>query len=267
MPPAGARLHAKKGEGKTKVRKTLIAAALAAIGAVSHALADELAWCGNIDSPKDCRHAVPAPAAGNGSKHITIADFLLDGKELAEANQSVSLTGTYIHEGSIDWLYPAGTWARNRDESNGVPLIKDGATREFRLVLMNTWNRTNTELGAEGFTVLGHVSMCERTTLVGVEKMPCLIIEDGNNQAGVEAAQKRTAEADEFMRKASAEAQPEEDKRAEWQRNAMRFSAQAAASQQARDAAASAAAHAAVQKMHDDHSGPWCRLHPDQGCR
>jgi hypothetical protein len=117
----------------------------------------------------------------NGYKRITIADVLLDGKTLAKENQKVSLAGTYVHEPKTDWLYPANVWARNRDESNGILLIKDNATREFRLLLMNTWSRTDAEFGAKGFSVLGHVSMCDLTTLTGTEHLPCLIVEDGHH--------------------------------------------------------------------------------------
>lgn len=115
----------------------------------------------------------------NGYKRIAIADVLLDGKTLAADNQKVSLIGTYIHEVKTDWLFPGNMWPSNRDESNGISLIKDSATREFRSLLLSAWNRADRERGLTGVVILGHVSMCERATLVGVEQMPCVIIEDG----------------------------------------------------------------------------------------
>jgi hypothetical protein len=233
----------------------IFAAAMAAISVAGPAMADEVAWCGNIDSPKDCRHAEPAPVADNGYKHITIADFLLDDKMMAGGNQKVSLTGTYVHEQKTDWLYPENVRPNNRDESNGVLLIKDNAAREFRLLLMNTWNRPNAEFGAKGFAVLGQVSMCDLTTLVGTEQLPCLIVDDGDNQAGVEAAQKAAAREDEFVRQTAIERQADEDRRAaEWAQTVAHFTELDAKAQRTADAE-HAAMLARVQRMKDAHPG------------
>jgi hypothetical protein len=57
---------------------------------------------------------------------------------------------------------------------NAVPLLTEDATREFRKVLLHC---NNMPVGCP-VAVFGRVTLCEKTTLIDRNNLPCLSVDD-----------------------------------------------------------------------------------------
>ncbi len=121
-------------------------------------------------------------AKQQGYQPITFDDFKLDGKKLAASGAKVMMQGFYQKLGDIELLQPTGVAvavARSRgDDSNGIDLLTDNASRDVRKGLLRCGDPMIAPLGCQ-MTIIGHVSMCTMTTLVGSRNLPCVAVEDG----------------------------------------------------------------------------------------
>jgi TPR repeat protein/uncharacterized protein YecT (DUF1311 family) len=124
-------------------------------------------------------------AQEHGYKRITFEDFMLDGKEFAANGVKVSIQGVYVKQGESEMLYPsllAISTARERVTADGaISILTGDATRSLRKLVLDCRNNpVGAQIGCS-LTVVGYVSMCTRTTLLGSTNMPCLIVEDGSS--------------------------------------------------------------------------------------
>jgi hypothetical protein len=113
--------------------------------------------------------------ADRGYKRITFEDFELDGRELAASQAKISIHGFYKKTGDIEMLLPS------TGSDSWIGLMTEGANRNARKMFLTC--RTANPWASCPFTILGHVSMCTRTTLVGSKEVPCLIVDDTWNIA------------------------------------------------------------------------------------
>jgi hypothetical protein len=124
----------------------------------------------------------------HGYQHISFETFLLDGKSLAAKAAKVSLSGAYLREGNVDFLYvnqtdivmanaPYGGDGRNHPT---ITLLSDDATREFRQHLLSCQtDPSRAQLGCP-VTVLGTATICTLKNVFGVkQELPCVAVEDG----------------------------------------------------------------------------------------
>lgn len=122
-------------------------------------------------------------AAADGYKSMTFEDFQLDGKKLAATNAKVELRGVYLKVGEIEMLMPSslaiGMMRELGKTADGIGLMSNDAPREIRKYFLECDNSpVASQLGCQ-ITVLGHAEICEKTTLVGRQEVPCLVVEDG----------------------------------------------------------------------------------------
>jgi Sel1 repeat len=124
-------------------------------------------------------------AQERGYKRITFEDFMLDGKDFAASGAKVSIQGVYVKQGEVEMLFPslfALSMARDRlSTDGGIGMLTGDATRSLRKLVLDCRNNPVGATVGCSLTVLGYVSMCTRTTLVGSTNMPCLIVEDGTS--------------------------------------------------------------------------------------
>jgi hypothetical protein len=112
---------------------------------------------------------------------VSSEDFLLDGKQLARTGGKLALQGFYVKMGATERLFPsqrAAASAIQGGPSLGVALLTDDAPRELRAYFLKCNSPGRSQLGC-AVRVRGHATMCERTTLVGSESLPCLAVEGG----------------------------------------------------------------------------------------
>lgn len=120
-----------------------------------------------------------------GYKAMSIRDFQLDGRKLAQTHEKVSLRGVYVKQGDIALLVPNivvllinNEYGRTPDDM-GVVVMDSHATRETRSHLL--------DCGAQPLgtgcvvTLLGRADICEYTTLVSNSLVPCLDVEGGHD--------------------------------------------------------------------------------------
>ena len=117
-----------------------------------------------------------------GFKPITFDDFLLDGKALAARNTKLSISGFYVRLGEVEFLMPSmNAIAMSRNEitaDRGIALLTEDAPRNVRQNFLNCRNNIVTaQIGCQ-MTVLGHATMCEKTTLLETSNAPCLIVDE-----------------------------------------------------------------------------------------
>ncbi len=174
-------------------QKDAAAKAVAAIANVREAVARELD-AERAEEQKRYQEAVAAQikeATDRGYKPIGFDDFHLDGKDLASNETKIAIQGLYLKIGNIEFLMPsmaaiALMQATGRTDQ-GIGLITDDATRDVRQFLLDCRNNLPAAQVGCQVTLLGHPSMCHRTTLVGEFDEPCLIVEDGWNIAHASA--------------------------------------------------------------------------------
>ena len=118
-----------------------------------------------------------------GFKSIAFDDFLLDGKELAMRNTKLSIQGFYVKLGAVEFLMSsiiAIEMTRNEITTDrGIALLTEDAPRNVRQYFLNCRNNVATSQIGCPITVLGHATMCEKTTLLGATTAPCLIVDNG----------------------------------------------------------------------------------------
>jgi TPR repeat protein len=120
-------------------------------------------------------------AQQQGYRQISFEDFKLDGKQLAEGNAKLFLSGAYSKSGDLDVLQPSGlavATARRYGNDSGIPLLTDDAARDVRKYFLECGNNPLAQLGCP-VTVSGHADLCTVTNLVGSRSVPCLVVEDG----------------------------------------------------------------------------------------
>jgi hypothetical protein len=116
-----------------------------------------------------------------GYKPTGFDDFKLDGKQLAATHAKLIVQGVYKKFGEIESLQPTGlavAIAREYRNDNGIPLLTEDATRNVRAFFLQCGDNPAVPLGCP-LTVVGHVDMCTKTSLLGSKSVPCLAVEDG----------------------------------------------------------------------------------------
>jgi hypothetical protein len=90
------------------------------------------------------------------------------------------MRGAYFKESQMEYLFVSQTAIMTAKQTfkmdNAVPLLTEDARREFRKVLLRC---NNLPVGCP-VTVFGQVTLCEKTTLIGKNKLPCLSVDDGS---------------------------------------------------------------------------------------
>jgi TPR repeat protein len=129
------------------------------------------------------RAAQVAQDGARGYQTISIETFVLDGRELASKAAMVSISGTYIRRGNLDFLYVNATALALEDrfgrQQPNVPLLTDDASREFRRYLLACQSGRPSWLGCP-VTVLGRVTTCIKSNAFGTRREePCVAVEDG----------------------------------------------------------------------------------------
>jgi hypothetical protein len=118
-----------------------------------------------------------------GYRHISVDDFLLDGKVLTDKEAKIAINGVYLREGNLDYVFTsrrAAVMDRDGQAQPNVPILTDGATREFRQQQLNCLSNPGCASFGREVTVLGHASICKLTNAFGVERdTPCVDVEDG----------------------------------------------------------------------------------------
>ena len=120
-------------------------------------------------------------ARERGYNPTSFDDFKLDGRDLATTQAKIMMQGVYKKLGEIETLQPSAMAvlaARSRGEDNGIGLITEDASRNVRKYLLQCGDDMRAPLGCQ-ITVLAHVTMCTKTTLIGAKNLPCLAVEDG----------------------------------------------------------------------------------------
>lgn len=121
-----------------------------------------------------------------GYQRISVEVFALDGKELAAKRAKASISGSYLGGENISYLFNdtraviLATRYPNLGEQLKVPLLLDGASREFRKrLLVCRSNPGSAQIGCP-VTVLGRVTICTIQNGLGASRnAPCLAVEDG----------------------------------------------------------------------------------------
>jgi hypothetical protein len=119
-----------------------------------------------------------------GYTFVSSEDFLLDGKQLARTGGKLALQGFYVKMGATERLFPSQIAAafatqRGTSASLGVVMLTDDAPRELRAYFLRCGSLPGSSQLGCAVRVRGHATMCERTTLVGSEALPCLAVEGG----------------------------------------------------------------------------------------
>ncbi|MGD0332969.1 MAG: lysozyme inhibitor LprI family protein [Xanthobacteraceae bacterium] len=121
-----------------------------------------------------------------GYEPISVETFVLDSKELAAKAAKVSVSGAYLGQNNIGFVYVdtraviMATKYPNLGEQPKVPLLTDNATREFRQRLLACQsNPAAAQVGCP-MTILGEVTICTFSNGFGAERtLPCINVEDG----------------------------------------------------------------------------------------
>jgi hypothetical protein len=121
-----------------------------------------------------------------GYQRISVETFVLDSKELAGSAAKVSVSGAYLGEGNVGFLYVdtraviIATKYPNLGDQPKVPLLTDGASRQFRQhLLMCQSNPGSAQIGCPA-TIIGKVAKCTFHNAFGeTRESPCINVEDG----------------------------------------------------------------------------------------
>jgi hypothetical protein len=122
----------------------------------------------------------PAPEATRpGYKQISVHDFLLDGRQMANDSSKVALRGYYVRVGDSAYLFQSSGDAVMAhqvtfDYSSAVPLLTEDADRGTREYLLGCKDYFGCP-----FHLTGHVTMCAKTSLLGSKDLPCVDVEGG----------------------------------------------------------------------------------------
>ncbi len=126
-----------------------------------------------------------------GYEPISFDDFELDGKKLAARGAKISIRGMYVMVGDVEYLTPSplaslviqngGGGPPNARAEESIGLLTDAAARATREIFLKCRSNTATAVYGCAVTVLGRVTMCKKTTLVGSSEAPCLLVEDSSS--------------------------------------------------------------------------------------
>jgi len=121
-----------------------------------------------------------------GYEPISVETFVLDSKELAAKAAKVSVSGAYLGQNNIGFVYVdtraviMATKYPNLGEQPKVPLLTDNATREFRQRLLACQSNPAAAQAGCPLTILGEVTICTFSNGLGAERTsPCINVEDG----------------------------------------------------------------------------------------
>lgn len=121
-----------------------------------------------------------------GYQHVSVEAFVLDGKELAAKSAKVSMSGAYLGDDSVSFLFSdarsviLATRYPNLGDQPKVPLLIENASREFRRWLLNCRSNPATAQVGCPVTVVGRATICTLQNGFGVAReMPCAAVQDG----------------------------------------------------------------------------------------
>jgi hypothetical protein len=118
-----------------------------------------------------------------GYNPTSINDFKLDGRELTSSQAKIAIAGVYVKRGQVELLFPSTIAALISHETGAddtaIAIVTDDAARAIRQYLLNCVGNYSTSISGCALTVMGHASVCTRTTLLGANDEPCVIVEHG----------------------------------------------------------------------------------------
>jgi len=124
--------------------------------------------------------------AARGYKQISFETFALDAKSMAAAQSRVSMKGSYVPDGNMEWLFPGqveAIQARNSPMGSNIariPLLTEDASRDYRKALLRCKSTPGADQMGCPTTITGHVSVCSITNgLGGSREVPCIVVENG----------------------------------------------------------------------------------------
>lgn len=125
--------------------------------------------------------------AARGYKAISFETFALDAKSLAATQARVSMRGSYLPDGNLEWLFPSQLDAIQARSNPGqarnaikVPLVTDDAARDFRRVLLQCKATPGADQVGCPAIVTGRVDLCSIRGPLGTDSdVPCVVVENG----------------------------------------------------------------------------------------
>jgi hypothetical protein len=126
--------------------------------------------------------------AANGYRKISFETFALDAKRLAAEKAKVSVRGSYLPDGSAEWLFASQLDAIKATRYSGgdtvakIPLVTENALREFRKSLLRCRSMPGSDQMGCPISITGYVSLCTATGPLGVNRDdPCIIVDNGRD--------------------------------------------------------------------------------------
>ena len=99
-----------------------------------------------------------------GFKQVSFQEFQLDARTMM--GEKLSITGVFRRAGYVDVLYADMMGAYDRGNAVAIPLLTENAARDFRQRLLTC----RSEYQNCQVTVLGRVTRCTMTTMLGVTR-------------------------------------------------------------------------------------------------
>jgi hypothetical protein len=131
----------------------------------------------DFEQEQSQRQRATAKAITRGYEFVrSIKDLILDGKELAERNAKIQISGIYKKSGDTASLYASPIDAYHEND-NFVPILTDDAQRALREYLMS-YGCVSSPTGCL-IDVGGHMSMCHHLSplYANYPDTPCLNVE------------------------------------------------------------------------------------------
>jgi hypothetical protein len=126
------------------------------------------------------------PPTTSDYQSVSVRDFAVDGPRLAAENAKVTLTGSYILQGSRGMLYAdiqAIVITKYRPETGpqpNVPLLTDHASRQLRQRLLTCQSDLSAAQVGCTIKIRGRARMCPLTNAEGAtHDVPCVDAEEG----------------------------------------------------------------------------------------
>jgi hypothetical protein len=123
-----------------------------------------------------------------GYTAVSFETVLLDGRDMARNELKVSIDGYDLKVGDLEYIISNARDAMAAvsmvipitavDEKIGI--LTDDAPRNTRAYLLYSCRKISNGPFAGGcpLRILGHMTMCQRTTLVSITQVPCIVVED-----------------------------------------------------------------------------------------
>jgi hypothetical protein len=125
--------------------------------------------------------------AARGYQMISFETFTLDAKSMVASQARISIRGSYVPDGNMEWLFPGqveAIQARNSPTAGSniarIPLLTEDASRDYRKYLLRCKSMPGADQTGCLTTIIGHVSVCSITSGLGVSRdAPCIVVENG----------------------------------------------------------------------------------------